>query len=148
MLVYRERLWPSMWLPLIVFMLVPLFWLLLAPFNADLGLLVGVASFFIVMVVIYSRVSTVTVTTDALIYGAAKIESQYIGSVSAFSGAPAVEQRRTKLDARAWTKFHTVGDGLVRIEIVDPQDPTPYWLVSTRKPNELAQALRTIRPND
>lgn len=29
----------------------------------------------------------------------------------------------------------------VRVEVVDPTDPVPYWLVSTRRPEELAGAL-------
>lgn len=29
----------------------------------------------------------------------------------------------------------------VRVEVVDPMDPAPYWLVSTRRPEELAAAL-------
>ena len=30
----------------------------------------------------------------------------------------------------------------VRIDLVDPADPTPYWIVSTRHPDRLAAALR------
>ncbi|HWJ84512.1 MAG TPA: DUF3093 family protein, partial [Cellulomonas sp.] len=30
----------------------------------------------------------------------------------------------------------------VRIELVDPADPTPYWIVTSRRPDELAAALR------
>lgn len=148
MVVYRERLWPSQWLPVIFCLLIPLFWLLLAPFDVVLGFAVGIAAFVLVIAVVYSRVSTAVVTESGFSYGRAHIESKFIGSVSAFSGAPALEQRRNKLDARAWTKFHTVGDGLVRIEINDPEDPTPYWLVSTRHPNELAAALRQIRASN
>jgi hypothetical protein len=29
----------------------------------------------------------------------------------------------------------------VRVEITDPADPAPYWLVSSRRPVELAEAL-------
>jgi hypothetical protein len=29
----------------------------------------------------------------------------------------------------------------VRVDVVDPSDPVPYWLVSTRRPEELAAAL-------
>lgn len=29
----------------------------------------------------------------------------------------------------------------VRVQVVDPTDPVPYWLVSTRRPEELAAAL-------
>jgi hypothetical protein len=33
----------------------------------------------------------------------------------------------------------------VQVVLDDPADPTPYWLVSTRHPIELATALRTAR---
>jgi hypothetical protein len=32
--------------------------------------------------------------------------------------------------------------GGVRIDLVDPDDPTPYWFVSSRHPDDLAAALR------
>ena len=31
---------------------------------------------------------------------------------------------------------------LVRVDLNDPADPHPYWLVSTRHPERLADALR------
>jgi hypothetical protein len=31
------------------------------------------------------------------------------------------------------------------VDITDPSDPTPYWLFSTRKPEELVAALRAGR---
>ena len=36
----------------------------------------------------------------------------------------------------------------VRIDLNDPDDPTPYWYVSTRRPRELAEVLRQVRPGD
>lgn len=33
----------------------------------------------------------------------------------------------------------------VRLEITDPDDPTPYWVVSTRRPDELLAAIRAAR---
>jgi hypothetical protein len=35
----------------------------------------------------------------------------------------------------------------VQIEVVDPADPTPYWVVATRRPTELAAVLRTLAPS-
>jgi hypothetical protein len=32
-------------------------------------------------------------------------------------------------------------DGLVRVPLLDPADPAPYWVVSTRHPEALAAAL-------
>ena len=33
----------------------------------------------------------------------------------------------------------------VRVDLADPDDDTPYWLVGTRSPEALAEALRTAR---
>jgi hypothetical protein len=40
---------------------------------------------------------------------------------------------------RSWVR------GGVRIDLDDPDDPTPYWFVSSRRPVELAEALRQAR---
>ena len=44
-------------------------------------------------------------------------------------------------DVRAYLLLRPYVQRAVRIEVVDPADPTPYWLVSTRHPERLAQAL-------
>jgi hypothetical protein len=33
----------------------------------------------------------------------------------------------------------------VRIDLADPDDPTPYWFVSTRHPERLVAALERAR---
>ncbi|MFI6025143.1 DUF3093 domain-containing protein [Amycolatopsis magusensis] len=38
-----------------------------------------------------------------------------------------------------------VGPAL-RVRVEDPEDPTPYWLISTRKPEALAELLTGHRP--
>jgi hypothetical protein len=37
--------------------------------------------------------------------------------------------------------------GGVRIDLDDPDDPTPYWYVSSRRPAELAAAIRNAAPS-
>jgi len=52
--------------------------------------------------------------------------------------------RDARADARLSIKpWLRVG---VQIEVVDPADPTPYWVVATRRPTELAAALRALAP--
>ena len=41
-------------------------------------------------------------------------------------------------DARAFLLLRPYLKRSVRVEITDPADPAPYWLVSTRHPDELA----------
>jgi hypothetical protein len=44
-------------------------------------------------------------------------------------------------DARAYLLIRPYVAGAVRVRVDDPEDPAPYWLVSTRHPQVLADAL-------
>ncbi len=44
-------------------------------------------------------------------------------------------------DARAYLLLRPYVKKSVQVPVADPADPTPYWLVSTRHPERLAQAL-------
>ena len=146
MTVYSERLWPTFWVAASFFPLVPALILVSAPFNVTVGIIAAIIVYGAIIVSVYGRPTKVTVSKETFVYGNAMVETEFIGSVSAFSGEAARAQRGINLDARAWTRFRAFMDGVVRIEITDPNDPTPYWLVATRHPNELAQALRGVRP--
>ena len=45
------------------------------------------------------------------------------------------------LDARAYLCIRGWIPTGIRVAVADPQDPTPYWLVSTRRPEELLTAF-------
>jgi hypothetical protein len=45
-------------------------------------------------------------------------------------------------DARAHLVLRPYIKTAVEITLDDPDDPVPYWLVSTRRPQQLAAALR------
>jgi hypothetical protein len=44
-------------------------------------------------------------------------------------------------DVRAYLLLRPYLKRSVRVEVTDPADPVPYWLVSTRRPDALADAL-------
>jgi hypothetical protein len=48
-------------------------------------------------------------------------------------------------DARAYLLLRPYLKRGVRVDIVDPDDPTPYWLVSCRRPEDLVSAVRVGR---
>ncbi len=48
-------------------------------------------------------------------------------------------------DARAYLLLRPYLKRSVRVDVTDPADPTPYWLVCTRRPEELAGALSAAR---
>jgi hypothetical protein len=73
--------------------------------------------------------------------GRARIPTKFVGTVTE------LDQEATRLtagrdaDTRAFLVLRPYLKRSVRVELTDPQDPTPYWLVSTRHPDRLAAAL-------
>jgi hypothetical protein len=50
-------------------------------------------------------------------------------------------------DARAFLLLRPFLRESVMVQLVDPADPAPYWLVSSRQPDRLAAALATVTPS-
>jgi len=142
MTTYREVLRPSAWMYLIAFFMVPTLILVLAPWSILLGIVVAVVFYVAVVIAILASAPSIELTDTELRVGKAHIERRYIGAASAYAGSHAVTARGTGLDARAWIFLRGWVNPVVRVDITDPQDPTPYWLFSTRHPEELVAALR------
>ena len=73
--------------------------------------------------------------------GRARIAVHHVGAVEALD---AEETRRTAgvdADARAYLLLRPYLKRAVKVEITDPADPAPYWLVSTRHADALVRAL-------
>ncbi|HET8879187.1 MAG TPA: DUF3093 domain-containing protein, partial [Arthrobacter sp.] len=97
--------------------------------------------FVILVVLLVVSTPSIQVTAGTLRVGRATIERRFIGSVAAFSGAEATAERGTRLNGLAFMCIRGWIDPVVRIDITDPMDRTPYWLASTRRPAELVAAL-------
>lgn len=139
---YREKLDPAWWMWLLFLGLGVTVLISLAPIAIWLGIAAGALAIVIAAVVAYSRASRIVVTSEALQVGRARIERRFVGQVEAFTNSEDVRRvRGPELDARSFMNFSGSASGMCRIEIIDPVDPTPYWLTSTRRPHELAEAL-------
>lgn len=139
---YRESLRPGVGVYLVVALVLPIGILTAAPFSVVFGVVVSVTVFVGICAALALSAPRIEVSSTTLRVGKARIERRYLGAISAYSGAPARAERGVNLDARAWTLFRGYIDPVVKIEITDPNDPTPYWLVSTRNALELTKVLR------
>ena len=85
--------------------------------------------------------AAVRVDDEVFHAGRAHIPTAYVGAVTALdeTGTRLVAGRDA--DARAYLLIRPYLKRSVKVEIADPADPTPYWLVSTRRPERLAAAL-------
>lgn len=140
---YREIMRPAPWLYVAAVLVIPAIVLVLAPINMLFGIILSVVVYAAIVILMVVKSPSIELTATQLRVGKANIAREYLGAASAFSGSHAIEQRGIKLDARAWVMFTGWVDPVVRIDIVDPSDPTPYWLISTRRPEEFVAALRS-----
>lgn len=139
---YRERLT----VPIAWWVLSGLFALsLLLAFGFYLGPVWGVGSALISLVamaaVFAAAASRIVVDDTRLHVGRASIEFGYLGEVTALDASAARLRRGPKADARAFLALRPYVSTAVEITLTDPDDPAPYWLVASRRPQVLAAAL-------
>lgn len=144
---FRERLVPGPGTVLAVLLLLPAVTLVALPVSASplvpIGLAVVVTG--AAEALLFGLAPVVSVADGELRAGPAHIAVTATGTTESFRGSDAVTARGVGLDARAWTLLRGWIDPVVRIRVEDPDDPTPYWVVSTRRPEELRAALAAAR---
>ncbi|MEV7289837.1 DUF3093 domain-containing protein [Streptomyces sp. NPDC093252] len=87
----------------------------------------------------------IRVVGGALVAGEAKIPVTALGEAHVLDREEAAAWRTHKADVRAFMLLRAYIPTAVRIEVTDPEDPTPYLYLSTRHPEELIEAVRGAR---
>ena len=77
--------------------------------------------------------------------GRAHIALDHVGDVTALDAEGVRRLAGVDADARAYLLLRPYLKRGVRVDIVDPTDPTPYWLVSCRRPEQVVTAVRVGR---
>lgn len=83
----------------------------------------------------------IRVVAGSLIAGQARIPLSALGEARVLEGEEAVAWRTYKADPRAFLLLRSYIPTALRVEVTDPEDPTPYLYLSTREPRKLAAAL-------
>jgi hypothetical protein len=143
---YHERLWvPSRWW-LFAVLLTGAVWLAYQhAYGPRVSVPAGLATFgpAAALLVGYGR-ARIGVDADGLVAGRARLPLWAIGAVEVLDAEAARQARGPDADPRAYLLLRSYVSGAVRVTVDDPADPVPYWYVSTRHPDRLASALRTI----
>jgi hypothetical protein len=140
---YRERLSvPVRWWFIAVVAVVTLFVITAVPAGLIAGTAVGGVS-AVLLLVLFLRYGGALVEVDAEKFraGRATIDRAYLGKAVALSGEDARNAFGRDCDSKAYLVLRSYLPGAVRVELTDPSDPTPYWLVATKHPEQLAAAL-------
>ena len=86
----------------------------------------------------------ITVEGGVLRAGRAHIDVRHVGAVTPLDAEGMRRQAGVDADARAYLLLRPYLKRGVRVDILDPADPAPYWLISSRRPTDLAAALAAV----
>jgi Protein of unknown function (DUF3093) len=142
---YRERLWPAIWLYFAVALVIPASVLVFLPINLAVGFIVAIVLYLGAIGVLLIASPRIAVTRSEFIAGRARLPIAIAGAPESFTGTEATAERGVRLDSRAWLLIRGWINPVVRVGVLDEKDPVPYWLVSTRHPHAVVAAIRSAR---
>ncbi|UZN05038.1 DUF3093 domain-containing protein [Cellulomonas sp. S1-8] len=138
---FRERLWPGPlgWGGVVAFAAVLA--VAFVPVDHLLAIVVGVLTLLGGLAAAVLTTPLVEVERGTLRAGTARIPVRLLAEPRVLDRAALRTELGPALDARAYACLRSWIGTAVRLEVRDPQDPTPYWIVSTRQPDALVAAL-------
>ncbi|MGY4642729.1 DUF3093 domain-containing protein [Cellulomonas sp. URHB0016] len=139
---YSERLWPGGLAWVLLAVLAGMLGIALVPVDGRTGAAVALLTVAVGSVVLLRTSPTVQVDHGVLRAGTAHVPLAVLGAARALDGDETRAELGPRLDARAHLCHRGWVRTAVRFELLDPQDPTPYWVVSSRHPDALVSAVR------
>jgi hypothetical protein len=143
---YRERVHAPWWLWVVTGLLTAS---LGVAYGYPLGRTAGVASFLLTQGLVtwwlLGTAPLVVVDDRVLRAGRARLPLRHVGRIAPLDPAQTREARGKLADPLAYLCLRGWVSRSVLVEVDDPDDPHPYWLISTRHGHALAAALAPAR---
>lgn len=141
-MIFKEVLRPPIWvLAFIYFLLLSLVIALWAAFDNTVAFTSFVAATIAIIYIAYAMRSTITFDGEELRIDRAHIESKYLGKVAILDSEAMRLLRTRDADPAAYLAIKFWTPTGIKIEVIDPRDPTPYWLITSKRGEEIAALL-------
>jgi hypothetical protein len=105
------------------------------------ALITWVASTLLLLLIVQKSALTIAVDESELRAGPAHIELKYIGRATALDSKEMGQLRTRDADPASFLIFRFWRSTGVKVELNDPRDQTPYWLITSKRNTELAEIL-------
>jgi len=140
--IFKEVLRPPIWLlAFIYFLLLSLVIAIWAAFDNNVALVAFIVATSAIVYIAIAMRSTITLDSEELRIDRAHIDIKYLGSATVLD-SPAMRLLRTRdADPAAYLAIKFWMPKGIKITVVDPRDPTPYWLITSKRGEELAALL-------
>ncbi|MET4780144.1 DUF3093 domain-containing protein [Glaciihabitans sp. UYNi722] len=145
MTIYRERLWASAWVFISTALVIPASLMVFLPINIGVGVIVAIVLYGGCVFLLIATAPVIEVTPEEFRAGRARLPIRFLGPIEGFRTEEATLERGQRLDSRAWLLIRGWVGPIVRIDVLDENDPTPYWVVSTRHPEDVVAAVARAR---
>ena len=143
---FREKLYPSAWIFVATALVIPASLLVFLPISMLAGAVVASVLYAAIVVLLVVTTPTIEVDDGRTARGTCATAAR----ASSRRRARRTEPMRCTSAASActrdaWLLIRGWIPDVVRVGLADPSDPTPYWIISSRRADELAAAIIAAR---
>lgn len=142
MVIFKEVLRPPIWaLAFIYFMFLSLVIAIWAALDETATIGAFALATLAMPLIAKSLTSKILISESELRIDKAHIERKYLGKVTVLDSDAMRLLRTRDANPAAYLAIKFWAAQGVKIEITDPRDPTPYWLITSKRGEELAASL-------
>ena len=142
MVIFKEVLRPPIWvLAFIYFLLLSLVIAIWAAFDTTATIGAFTAATIAIIYLAFAMRSTISFDGNELRIDRAHIDIKYLGDAKILDSSAMRLMRTRDADPAAYLAIKFWAPIGVKITVVDPRDPTPYWLITSKRGEEIAALL-------
>lgn len=141
-MIFREVLRPPIWvLAFIYFLFLSVVLSVWAAFDNRATMITLAISTLALIWIAFAMQTVITFDGQTLRIDKANIESQYLGKVTLLDKNAMRLLRTRDADPAAYLAIKFWEPSGLRIDLNDPRDKTPYWLITSKRGEEIAALL-------
>jgi hypothetical protein len=141
---YSERVFPGLSFFLATLFAPAALYLIVLAFDDFWALITFVVSELAIIFLGLFAAPTLSLSSKTLSIGNVKIPTQYVKAITVVEASAQQSEKGPKLNPSAYVRFQVGVKGLLKVELNDPNDPTPYWLISSRTPDLIAKRFADL----
>ena len=142
MVIFTEVLRPPIWvLAFIYFMFLSLVIAIWAALDSTSTMVAFIVATIAIPVIAQSLTSKIQVDQNELRIDKAHIELKYLGKATVLDSDAMRLLRTRDADPAAFLAIKFWASKGIKIEVNDPRDSTPYWLITSKRGEKLAALL-------
>lgn len=142
---YSERLWPSPGLLIALLLLLPAVYMVMTPLESALALPLAIIVYILIAGSLVLLAPKVQLKGGVLSAGNSQVPVTALGHVEVLDDASLRRTIGPGADARAHLLVRGFIHKGIRVNITDSEDPTPYWVITARRPQQLADAIEAAK---